>query len=57
MHKEPKLKELDVKGEHVIHPYSFSDTTDERLCHALRLWTAITKRYFTIWLKQLIISI
>ena len=23
VHKEPKLKELDVKGEHVIHPYSF----------------------------------
>ncbi len=23
VHKEPKLKELDIKGEHVIHPYSF----------------------------------
>ena len=23
VHKEPKLKELDITGEHVIHPYSF----------------------------------
>lgn len=23
VYKEPKLKELDIKGEHVIHPYSF----------------------------------
>lgn len=23
VHKDPRLKELDIKGEHVIHPYSF----------------------------------
>ena len=23
VYKDPKIRDLDVKGEHVIHPYSF----------------------------------
>ena len=25
VYKDPKIRALDIKGEHTIHPYSFSD--------------------------------
>ena len=29
VYNDPKLKDLDIKGEHTIHPYSFSRTINK----------------------------